>query len=394
MPRSISDELRLNHRSLMKVHEKFVDIASEMQIWTFYETKDSQLSGLGVSDFDEVHFSAPLASIKSSLVGSRHEQAFSLESEHANCASFGPENTQIMESFLEDLSQAVQKAHKLSTAYVHTPLKLAEHVKLELIGFYDDPDPETTADVRLYVSKHPLNEFLEKGPEECLRLRLNTVAAKPRRGSTIAASHSRPPSSGGLGNLGAGALGIWSNVRDFGQRIVSGGSPRGDSTPNSPEHTVAPQIQLQRPSMNDLRGAASEPTMPRRPRGLTVPALETPAFDRPRSRSSSPRARSNSDEIARTLSPPVGTEISPHSTEVSAPVEPRAVRDAVPGIDEHKTGPTSTTRKDRTTTASALQDPTAGFSRPDPTKRKFMWIHLPYTNPHWVKVCFPYNSVP
>ena len=112
-----------------------MDIASEMNIWTFYETIDSQLSGLGMSEFDEVHFSAPLASIKSSLVGSRHEQALSLESEHDKCASFGPKNTRIMESYLEDLHQAVNKAQKLSADYIHTPLHLPEHVKLELIGF-------------------------------------------------------------------------------------------------------------------------------------------------------------------------------------------------------------------------------------------------------------------
>jgi hypothetical protein len=27
-----------------------------------------------------------------------------------------------------------------------------------------------------------------------------------------------------------------------------------------------------------------------------------------------------------------------------------------------------------------------GFSRPNPSLRKFMWVHMPFNNPVWVKV--------
>ncbi|KAK6080107.1 ankyrin repeat protein [Seiridium cupressi] len=392
LPDTLSDQLRLNNKPLLKLHSQFIDIASEMHIWTFYETLDSQLSGFGASHIDQVHFSAPLASIKSTLVGSRHEQAFSLESEHAVCASFGQRNSQILVSYLDDLKQAVQKAERISSAHIHTPLKLAEHVKLELIGFYDDPDPETISDVRLYVSKHPLNEFLEKGPEKCLSERLNTMAADPRRGSQLSRSHSRPISSGGLSQIAANTLGIWSNVHDFGQRILSGGSPRSDRSPDSPEQAEGPEIvvtsHIQRPSITDVRPTTSEPTiMPRQARGLSIPPLTTPGYHRPESRSSS-RSAKDSNETARTVSDLTGTELSPHTAGDSASLQPQFTGDAVPGIDERDFNPASRQRKDRISRASALQDLTAGFSRPDPTKRKFMWIHLPYNNPHWVKSIF------
>ena len=39
-----------------------------------------------------------------------------------------------------------------------------------------------------------------------------------------------------------------------------------------------------------------------------------------------------------------------------------------------------------------IRDPTAGFSRPDPNLRKFMWIHTPFTNPVWVRVSEKYPS--
>ncbi|KAK9783602.1 putative DUF676 domain-containing protein [Seiridium cardinale] len=393
LPDTLSDQLRLNNKPLLKLHSQFIDIASEMHIWTFYETLDSQLSGFGASHIDQVHFSAPLASIKSTLVGSRHEQAFSLESEHAVCASFGQRNSQILVSYLDDLKQAVQKAERISSAHIHTPLKLAEHVKLELIGFYDDPDPDTISDVRLYVSKHPLNEFLEKGPERCLSERLNTIAADPRRGSRLSRSHPRPISSGGLSQIAANTLGIWSNVHEFGQRILSGGSPRSDSSPDSPEQAEGPEIvvtsHIQRPSITDVRPTTSEPTiMPRQARGLSIPPLTTPGYHRSESRSSSRSAKKDSDDTARTLSDPTGTELSSHTAGGSASLQPQFTCDAVPGIDERDLNPASRQRKDRISRASALQDLTAGFSRPDPTKRKFMWIHLPYNNPHWVKSIF------
>ncbi|KAI0123428.1 hypothetical protein BJ170DRAFT_108414 [Xylariales sp. AK1849] len=393
LPRSITEALRLNHRPLLTMHDLFTDIASEMHIWTFYETIDSQLSGLGTADFDEVHFSAPLASIKSSLLGVRHEQAFSIDNDHVHCASFGPNNIQTMHSFLEDLGQAVRKAERLSSSFVHTPLKLADNVKMELIGFYDDPDPNTVSDVRLYVSKHYLNEFLDKGPERCLQERLNTVAPKLHR-QTLPPSQVRAASSGGTGNLGSGALGIWNNVQDFGQRIFSGSRPR--SSPQSPERdgvVQSPEIVVTgdsfRPSVaSHHRGRSAPAVSPSRSRGLTVPPLSTPGFHHPASGSSSQSGRTDSDETARTLSESTGNDISPLSTDPARQLDHGVTQDSTPGSDEQNFDRATKSHKERVTRATALQDLTAGFSRPDPNRRKFMWIHLPHNNPQWVKSIF------
>ncbi|KAI6080943.1 hypothetical protein F4821DRAFT_250440 [Hypoxylon rubiginosum] len=367
LPRSIARQLKLGNKSLLQMHDQFMDIASELHIWTFYETVDSQLSGLGSSDFDEVHFSAPLTSIKSGLVGSRGEQALSLESDHAHCASFGPNNIRTMHSFLADLGAAVRKAEDLSANFVHTPLRLNETVKLELIGFYEDPDKsETGQEVRLYISKHKLKDFLEKGPETCLRERLNTVAAKRHRG----------PSRRPLSNPSplAGALGV---MREFGQGIID--SVRPSSSPEDPGREArtghSPEIVVtshtSRPSMS---GAATEPmpvVTPKRSRGLTVPALATPGFSRP------------STETTRTTnSEPDLTEVSPKTPDPSQESDTHGPSQAATG-NEH-----TPDRRGRVSHASTMQDLTAGFSRPDPSRRKFMWIHLPFNNPHWVKEIF------
>ncbi|RYP13167.1 hypothetical protein DL767_010860 [Monosporascus sp. MG133] len=344
----------------------------------------SQLSGWGASDFDEVHFSAPLVSIKSCIIGTRAEQAFSLESNHANCASFGSDNLETMHSYLAQLRQAVQKAEYLSTNFIHTPLRLAEKVKLELIGFYEDPDSDTGREIRLYVSKHFLKEFLAKGPEKCLQERLSTVAAKPGRKPLRSSKRGTPSRE----IEASGALGILTNVQEFGHRIF-GGNDSSTQSPPGRSNTPSPEIVVtSHPPRPQVTGTASEPppaTAPRRSRGLTVPSLSTPGFHRPSSRSSS---RASSDGVSRTASDPGESEVSPRSTGDARKRDAPRDRDALPGIDRKDHALAARDRNERLSKASALQELTAGFSRPDPTRRKFMWIHLPFNNPHWVKSIF------
>ncbi|KAI5918852.1 hypothetical protein F4810DRAFT_690263 [Camillea tinctor] len=358
LPRSITDALRLNNKSLLQLHDDFADIASELSIRTFYETIDSQLSGLGWSSHDEVHFSAPLVSIKSCLTGNRTEQSLSLESDHSHCASFGPNNAGTMNSYLVDLGEAVRRAEKLAADFEHTPLRLTSKVKVELIGFYEDPDSQTKQDLRLYVSRHYLKEFLQKGPESCLRERLNTVAAKPRRGGRIAprrltVSPTRMPA----------ALGILNNVQEFGQRLL--GSVRPSSSPETQDHVRgshrSPEIVVTNHTARPfITSVATEPVAPAGSRrNLSVHASET---QRPSSQAGS--TKSDGDEPRKA---------------VSEPDEPHLHR------EKGHRGEHNQDRQDKPNHSDSFQDFTAGFSRPDPSKRKFMWIHMPFNNPHWVK---------
>lgn len=342
LPRSLARELRLGNKSLLQMHDQFMDIASELRIWTFYETIETQLSGFGGSDYDEVHFSAPLTSIKSGLLGSRSEQALSLESDHAHCASFGPNNIRTMHSFLADLGAAVRKAEELSTKYVHTPLRLSENVKIELIGFYGDPDIEANQEIRLYISKHVLKDFILKGPEACLQERMNTVAAKRRHMLPM----SRVP----------GALGIFGDGAEFSQRPI--GTARPNSSPENPENGPgpSPEIVVSRASRPSISGAATEPVpvvSSTRSRGLTVPALSTPVYHRPSGRSSNESTRTTNSE-------PNVTEVSPKTTDSAQQSD---------GDAKSVSG-----RRNRGNRGSAL-DTGAGFSRPEPSRRKCKCVH-------------------
>ncbi|KAI0546750.1 hypothetical protein F4679DRAFT_404901 [Xylaria curta] len=387
LPRSITDELRLGYRPLLKLHDAFTDIASELRLWTFYETVDSQLSGLGMSDNDEVHFGAPITSIKSGLIGSRAEQALSLESDHAHCASFGPQNLQIMHSYLCDLGEAVRKAEYLSTNFVHTSMKLSSKVRVETIGFYDDPDSEMEHSIRLYVSKHYLDEFLEKGPEFCLQERLNTMAPKTHK--RVLPPSRRPAISPSRTSRAASIL---SNVQEFGQRLL--GTSHSDEEARSPERNMptesSPEIVVtsHTPRRPSLAGASSDPlpnvdVSPGRSRGLTIPSLATPGFIQPFGRRSGESVRSSIDEAVRTFSEPITSDAAQMSLESRQQTHYADLDD-----EEEEIEPTRKSRRERVRRASTWREFPAGFSRPNPSKRKFMWIHLPFNNPHWVKSIF------
>lgn len=379
LPRSISSALRVSNANTMlkKMHDEFTDIASEMRLWTFYETIDSQLSGSGKCLTNEVRFSAPLVSLKSALVGVRQEAIYSsLESDHAHCASFGIANPRTLGTYLQDLAVAVAKAGELSET-PHSPLKLKEHVKVELIGFYEDPDAGTDSDIRLYFTKYHLADFLEKGPEQCLEERLKSVPKLPGH-------QSHAGGGGSLGSLkttglGTGGLNIWTDVQSNVQRLWKAVVPGSPSEAQSSPGIVVTQPPA-RPAMTE--GFNSSPAAIMRQRhSLTIPALSTSGLHRPLSRESA--------GTASTQSEPTGEDTSPKEGKVAGQRQDIAANENRPRADSDKTGMIRAARVSKT---FALQDLTAGFSRPDPQRRKFMWIHLPFTNPLWVKVNYLYSS--
>ncbi|KAK0709554.1 hypothetical protein B0T26DRAFT_652490 [Lasiosphaeria miniovina] len=358
LPRSLADELSLNHPGLSRLHEQFVDIASEFRLWSLYETQDSQLSGTGAGLVSEVQFEAPLVSIKSALLDIWQEDIFSVDSNHAHLASFGPDNINTMTTYLADLTAAIAKAQDLSTKYAHTPLHLENHVHVEVIGFYPDTAGDVdSATTRLYSSKNSLTEFLEKGPEACLGERMHKI---PRR-------HDSHQYHGHdmLENLGRRAQES-SGVSGLG---VDEQSPSG-STANplsSKAMTASPGIVVtDTPARPPIQPLSDSGTLSEGLAGhsLSVPNMPTrpPSID---SRASVSTASEPAIQLSALDSATFPAEQSIHFDALSRQ------------------------RAGLLMKASAMQDElVAGFSRPDPALRKFIWIHLPFNNPVWVKTLF------
>jgi hypothetical protein len=80
------------------------------------------------------------------------------------------------------------------------------------------------------------------------------------------------------------------------------------------------------------------------------------------------------------FSPTSGARLNTDDVGVDGGARPAAT------MEEGDFDPYAQRRADELRRQSMLQNFTAGFSRPDPTKRRFMWIHTPYNNPPWVKV--------
>lgn len=364
LPRQLSEELRVGSRDLATLHQEFTDIASELRIWSFYETVDSLLSGSGLVEANEVQFSAPLVSIKSAIVGVRQEVIYSsLESDHAHCASFGITNPRTLTTYLGDLSNCISKAALLSRTS-HTPLELKEHVKVEVVGFYQDPsaaaDP-TESDVRLYITRYHLKDFLQRGPEACLEERLRRV---PRHAGHRSSTTSRPSRGGG---------GLLGNVPELWKSALLGSYH--NRRPSSPKPNIVidpPAGQLDEPGQG--QDAAGHPE---RTHSLTLPTLNTQGLHRPSSRSSNGTTSTMSDPTGLGVLPQHGHE---HHSEQVLERLGFEVR-----LKDHGEGMGG---------VSGMMDFTAGFSRPEPDQRKFMWIHLPFNNPLWVRVSYAIRRIP
>jgi hypothetical protein len=377
LPVSLSKEVRLGYQPLLRLHDEFTSLASELRVWSFYETIDSRLSGTGSTAADltrEVSFGAPLVSIKSSLLGVRQEKVYSLASDHANTASFGTGNTETMKTYLADLASAVSKAIELSDEYIHHPLNLKANVKIEIIGFYEDPDAEMESAIRLYFTKQHLTDFIDKGPERCLEERLAKMPVAVSSDSLTRVESNPNPSS--TTNSG----GLWTDVQELGHKLLR---PRSgsDSRLEAPAEIPSPDIYVT-PTATGTSISAPAAHM-RRSQSLTVPPLSNPVFSAP------PGGNNIKPSAMQRKSDEIEEEISP--TKVSHAEAGRRKKPA--NLESGKSEPIPRKKPQLMSHASVIDDLTAGFSRPDPTKRKFMWIHMPFNNPPWVKVSFKQSMI-
>lgn len=342
LPRSLTDQIRVNNAQLLNLHDSFVDMASELRLWSFYETQESSLSGWAAGLPSEVQFGAPLVSVKSALLDLWQEDVYAVDSDHAHLASFESGNDGILVSYLADLAEAISKAALLNRACVHTPLHLRSHLKVEVIGFYEDPDAsvgspgplaahaagvETGSIIRLYSTRYSFQDFLKKGPERCLTERLHRG---PRR---------RPNQPVPHGYVATGlSAGTESSGLDFNTTRESS---------KSTAMTLPPEVVITR-------------AVERRPRPTVPPFYSDPTV-RPPSPESTASVSTAASESALALSGD-RARVASHSIDLIAKQQARLL------IREHELGVT------------------AGFSRPNPSLRKFMWIHMPFNNPVWVKV--------
>ncbi|QPC72086.1 hypothetical protein HYE68_002838 [Fusarium pseudograminearum] len=397
LPCSITDDLRVGNPLLLQLDDDFKSIAHDFRIWTLYETIDSRLSG----STGDVYFTAPLASIKSAILGMRQETILPLQSDHANIASFGRHNVHTMRLFMKQLSSLINRADEYSCEDRNWTLDLEQKVNVEIHGFFEDsPGPLDSATIRAWSTRLPLREFLRKGPQECLADRLNEVETVDEgrflreRGKTARL----PTQRGDMDGAGNNALGI---------------SQDGSFHASPPASPIIRPIDAKNTRSESAPQVISRsPITPLSPVAISPPTHYSTPMQRP-----SPLIRANFDQdlAVDRLSPPpsgrmgrtlsrstsLGTQASQYEYRDFPPFSQRS-RSTIEGFSDEDDIDASpklpeaivAIRKvvengDKRTSETVIVDEVpVAFSKPQVEARKFIWVHLPYNNPSWVTKIF------
>ena len=381
LPRSITEELRSGHPLLLHIDEEFRVLASDLQVWTFYETIESRISSQAESRPGEVYFTASITPVKSAILGIRQETIYPLQSDHANCASFGKNNAQTMKLFLKNIARCIARADENNGGKNHTPLNLEQKVPIEVHGFFEDPvavtDMETLTTIRAWSTRIALKDFLDKGPVECLNDRLNEVNEGPTDAQFMAARRRTTrlqevdlPSPPVL-ELGENLLAIGGNQNDGRSTnsetaLLSKAAPMPESAPVSPAFgsDLGPATPGNSPNpaaVEEQRGRSEEIPKPEAVRSRSTSATRASRpkdiiIESPKSRRRVALTRRFTDQFNAKWSGPLERAFFQASPFGTAPEVPAS-------------------------------DPLVPvFAKPDEKNRRFIWTHLPFTNPAWVKV--------
>lgn len=392
-------ELRLDHPPLLKIDDDFKQLSSEFQVWTFHETEDSSLSRIGFAGPTDIPFKAPITSMRSAILGVRHEKVYALQSTHANCASFGTKNAQTLRLYLSDLRTAILKAEELNRSTTHVSLRLEQRVMIEVHGFYESglvqESPSDTS-IRLFSTKdHSLEAFWEEGPDGLLEKRLNDIRSESQYDPPDAqfvlqkgrAQSLRPP-----GQVPKDTDEHRKKTRRPSVTIVTPGTSNAESQSRSPESPKGSPL-AQEPAAP--KGANDGDRPPDAQSSSTQGAARYGSFltENPGNISPGIMSPQQEEQVSSMSRSTTGSETLVSQTSFGAgPLRPQLVHRASSQRTVRQylkpTGPTGRERRGSETTF--IQDSRIGstLSRPSSKTRKFMWIHTPFNNPVWVKKVF------
>lgn len=392
-------ELKLDHPPLLKIDDDFKQLSSEFQVWSFHETEDSGLSRIGVAGPTDIPFKAPVTSMRSAILGVRHEKVYALQSTHANCASFGMKNAQTLRLYLSELGAAIQNAELLNQSTPHVPLRLEQKVTIEVHGFYESvlvhESPGETS-IRLFSTKdHSLEAFLAEGPDSLLEKRLKNIRSE---------SQNDPQDTQFFGQKGRA-----SSLRPLGE-VTTG-------TDELPKKTRRPSVTVVPPGTLNTASEAKLTESPKRSSFIQNSAAPKPANSGDRSRDTESHSTlttaqygsfftDNPGNISpRMLSPQQDEEVSSMSRSTTGsetlvsqasfgtgPLRPQPVRrvSSQRTVRQYLKPNSPAGRERRGSETTFIQDSRLGsaVSKPSSKTRKFVWIHTPFNNPVWVKKVF------
>ncbi|KAH8593695.1 hypothetical protein B0O99DRAFT_515442 [Bisporella sp. PMI_857] len=333
LPESISRQLHLDSALLVQLDADFKKIATELRIWTFFETEDTNLT---------TEYHAPITSIKSALLNLRHEVVYPLLSDHTASAGFGSKNSQTRESYLGELAAAIEKALEYSTIK-HTEMNIDGRVQVEVIGFYEMAD-SVEVPIEVWSTSRSLKDFRKHGPAKLLKDRLSEINSPPRERQHLR-QNTRAPTL------------LHDKRRDAG-----------------------PAVPIFKSDSFNIVSKTSDPELRSR----------SSRFLRSRSRS---RSRDRSSQEAKIpqhlLSPKETTPIEMKPVHLIPSIAVVAEGDYLspesPKLPRDRSRDRTNVRGRRRSSLAAINTTPVTFIKPDVSKQKLVWLHVPFNNPAWVR---------
>lgn len=392
-------ELKLDHPPLLKIDDDFKQLSSEFQVWSFHETEDSALSRIGFAGPTDIPFKAPVTSMRSAILGVRHEKVYALQSTHANCASFGMKNAQTLRLYLSELGTAIQNAEELNKSTPHVPLRLEQKVTIEVHGFYESglvhESPGETS-IRLFSTKdHSLEAFWEEGPDSLLEKRLNDIRSESQndpQDTQFFGQKGRAPS---LRPLGEVATGLDARPKKARRPSVTIVPPGTSNTASEAKLTESPKGSSHIQDSAVPKAANGGDRSPDTQSQSSPSAARYGSFFTENPGNISPRMLSpqQEEEVSSMSRSTTGSETLVSQTSFGpGPLRPQPVHRASSQrtVRQYLKPNCPTGRERRGSETTFIQDSRLGsaVSRPSSKTRKFVWIHTPFNNPVWVKKVF------
>ena len=335
-------QFALQNSHLELLNHKFAAASLGIKIWNYYETRDTQLKVLVSEEGGgEVQTKVNLLVVdeKSAVMTTtdvliEEEEPRPINTTHVGTARFADDKSQYSD-FRQDLKTYIQSTSAQDRAAHHAlTSSIMTDIKVDVHQFYQ---MDVTADaiaVKVWSVQPTLQDFLEHGPEECLKTRLHPPAENGHRAN---GEISKP----------------YVRIRNASE--VS--APAALERPITPTITVStPQIIV---APMDKGGSRTPPLDPE------SSILEAPTIIMPKT--------------IHTRRPPLNPhqhQSDPDSVGHLAPasVTPQTTSAALERNPEH---PRLSTREPRPQRARTYQAPSKSTDR-------FRWIHVPYTHPGFV----------
>jgi hypothetical protein len=396
LPKSIASQLHLNNALLRALDTEFKAIATDLHIWTFFETIDSDLTNPDLVESERFPFHAPITSIKSALLNLRHEVVYPLLSDHQECASFGHNNSETKASYLDELADAVKMACDLSRT-IHNDMLLDEKVMVEINGFYEGtvltPNNEPPI-IRVWSTSRSLSDFMRHGPTKLLKDRLAEVTTQPRQRQHLHHNTRAPsllPDSRPVESIRPES-GIPTFKTSHLFTPASEAPPTKASTKShSKRHRKTKGMDEEGQSNSqDVRLTTTAPT-------LIVPTSEIEIDPNAPGTAINIEVPGRLETIETTSLPTPASGLNPHphahlsATGMNPISTNRRRHSEVPPPQSSLLKPTmshrdSASRSRRGSEGAINESLPITFTKPDVSQQRLVWVHLPFNNPTWVRV--------